>query len=351
MDWHNWLIPAAFLAGGVLFGKIIEHFLLLWLKRLAKRTKWKGDDIVAASLKGYIAFWIFCSALYGVYKNIPVAISDETVKIAWKVLLVIVITSITMFTATIGSGFVRLFSKTTDGQLPTTSLFSNITRIFVYIGGMIVILQALGISITPLITALGVGGLAVALALQDTLSNLFAGVHIIAAKNIHVHDYIKLPTGEEGYIIDITWRNTTIKTMAENIIIVPNTQMASSSITNFSMPTNQLYAGVAFAVHPEVDLDKAEQMITEEAVAAAKITGGVVPGSTPTVRFQNWTESRIEGTVFFLLDEFDKQFALRHECLKRLVNRFKEEHFPMPYPMRTVILHDNTISKPRKGKS
>jgi hypothetical protein len=97
--------------------------------------------------------------------------------------------------------------------------------------------------------------------LQDTLSNLFAGIHILASHNIHTNDYVKLPSGEEGYISDITWRNTVIRTMADNIVIVPNTQISASVITNFSHPSRKLYAGMPFALNPEIDLNLAENII------------------------------------------------------------------------------------------
>jgi small-conductance mechanosensitive channel len=104
----------------------------------------------------------------------------------------------------------------------------NLTKIVVFAVGILTILETLGIPIIPLFTALGIGGLAVALGLQDTLSNLFAGIQVIAAKQIRPGDYVKLELGEEGYVTDITWRYTTIRSSPNNRIIVPNAKVSSA---------------------------------------------------------------------------------------------------------------------------
>ena len=94
-------------------------------------------------------------------------------------------------------------------------------------------LNAVGVSITPIITALGVGGLAMALALQDTLSNLFAGIHILAEHTIRIGDFIRLETGQEGYVEDISWRTTRIRMLPNNMVIVPNSKLAQSVVVNY----------------------------------------------------------------------------------------------------------------------
>jgi small-conductance mechanosensitive channel len=85
-----------------------------------------------------------------------------------------------------------------------------------------------------------VGGLAVALALQDTLSNLFAGLHIIASKKLLPGDYFLLDSGEEGYVQDVNWRNTFIRTLRNNMIVVPNARLASAILTNYYQPSSEM---------------------------------------------------------------------------------------------------------------
>ena len=133
-------------------------------------------------------------------------------------------------------GLISLYTKDDDTRLAASSIVQTIVKTIIFIIGILIILQSLGISITPILTALGVGGIAVALALQDTLANLFSGVHIIVLRKVRVGDYIKLDSGEEGYVTDITWRNTTIVTILNNMIIIPNSTIASSILRNYYFP-------------------------------------------------------------------------------------------------------------------
>src|SRR2546429_328365 len=102
--------------------------------------------------------------------------------------------------------------------------------------GVLVLLSVLGIHITPILTALGVGGLAVALALQDSLANLFAGMHLLADKPIRVGDYVKIADTTEGYVVDIGWRSTRIRMLQNTVVVVPNKKVAESIITNYDLP-------------------------------------------------------------------------------------------------------------------
>src|SRR6266404_164685 len=98
------------------------------------------------------------------------------------------------------------------------------------------IVLGLFVAITPILTALGVGGLAVALALQDTLSNLFAGLHLLADKPIRVGDYVRLSAESvEGYVVDVGWRSTRIRMLQNNVVVVPNKRVAESVITNYDL--------------------------------------------------------------------------------------------------------------------
>src|SRR5207302_9529306 len=101
---------------------------------------------------------------------------------------------------------------------PIAGLGQAVVRGVVFLIGFLVLLDALGIQITPILTALSVGGLAVALALQDTLSNLFAGVHLLADKPIRVGDYVKIADTVEGYVVDIGWRSTCVSILQNKAV-------------------------------------------------------------------------------------------------------------------------------------
>jgi small-conductance mechanosensitive channel len=136
--------------------------------------------------------------------------------------------------ACIAGGLVGLYAARHDTG--SRSIFANLTRAGVLVLGILIVLQIFGISIAPVLTALGVGGLAVALALQDTLSNLFAGLHVLTSRKVVPGDVIKLDSGEQGRVIDINWHNTSLHDQEDNVVLVPNAKLAEAILTNYHRP-------------------------------------------------------------------------------------------------------------------
>jgi small-conductance mechanosensitive channel len=255
-----------------------------------------------------------------------------------KVLLVLVILSVTMVIAKILVGFVNLYSKRVGGALMSTSMFANLTKILVFIIGILIILQSLGISITPILTALGVGGLAVALALQETLSNLFAGIQVIASKQIKPGDYVKLDSGGEGYVTDITWRFTTIRELPNNMIIIPNAKLASAIVTNYYCPEKEMAILVQVGVSYDSDLEKVESVTIEVAKEVMKNVPGGIPEFEPFIRYHTFDNSSINFSVILRGKEFVDQHMIKHEFTKRLQKRYHAENIEIPFPIRTIYM-------------
>jgi small-conductance mechanosensitive channel len=208
------VVPLGLILGGLLIGLFVDKFVLGRLKKAAGRTKWNGDEIIIAALGGMPILWLTMLGVYAALQSLPPG--TPLLTLVKNALLVFAVLSVTIFVAKVAAGLVGLYARRLEGTLPATSLFTNLTKLLVFLIGALIILQTLNISITPILTALGVGGLAVALALQDTLSNLFSGLQIIASRQVRPGDYVKLESGEEGYVTDITWRNTAIRALPNN---------------------------------------------------------------------------------------------------------------------------------------
>ena len=200
----------------------------------------------------------------------------------------------------------------------------------------------LGIEITPVLTALGVGGLAVALALQDTLSNLFSGIHIIASKQIKPGDYVKLDSGNEGYVVDVGWRNTTIRALANNMIIIPNAKLASAIITNFYQPDLEMGMGVEISVSGDNDLDTVERVTIEVAKEIIAKTPGVINSGEPAIRYGSFADGDITFGVGFRIKEFTDQYLVKHEFLKAIYKRYKVEGIRLASPTRTIYVKEGS---------
>ena len=333
---REYLLPLAFLAGGVMGGLIVEKIVLYELRKLTNRTKWELDDLAIRSLRGMPLLWLTLAGIYGAINN--VAIRPGLMGFLQKALLVAMIVSLTWASARFLVGFVNHYSARVGGPLLSTSMFANLTRIFIFIVGALIVLQSLGVSITPILTALGVGSLAVALALQDTLSNLFAGIHIIASRQVRPGDYVQLDSAQEGYVTDITWRYTTIRALPNNMVIIPNSKLASAIVTNFYNPETQMAVRVPVGVSYASDLDRVEEISLAVARETMREVPGGIPDFEPVLRFHTFGESSIDFNVIMRCREFTDQFVVRHEFVKRLHRRYRAEGIEIPFPIRTVHL-------------
>jgi small-conductance mechanosensitive channel len=186
-----------------------------------------------------------------------------------------------------------------------------------------------------LLTALGVGGLAVALALQDTLSNLFAGFYLTVARQIRLGDYVKLDTGQEGYVEDIGWRATMIRLLPNNMVIVPNNKISQAIITNYNLPSRDLAVLVEVGVSYDSDLERVERVTIEVGREIMKSVTGGVPDFEPFIRYHTLGEYSINFTVILRAKEFVDQYLVKHQFVKRLVDRYRKEGITIPFPTHT----------------
>jgi small-conductance mechanosensitive channel len=218
-------------------------------------------------------------------------------------------------------------------------------RVAILSVGLLVLLDSLGIQITPLLTALGVGGLAVALALQDTLSNLFAGVHLLADRPIRVGDYVRIAESIEGYVVDVGWRSTRVRMLANNVVIVPNKKVAESVITNYDMPERRMSIVLPVSVGYGSDPDRVEAVLTDVAVTAAGEVPGLLAEPEPFARMNpGFGAYALEFSLICQVASFVDQYLVQHELRKRILRRFRAEGIEIPVPVRAIELRDGSAA-------
>jgi small-conductance mechanosensitive channel len=214
--------------------------------------------------------------------------------------------------------------------------------------GILIFLDSVGISITPLIASLGVGTLAVALALQDTLANLFAGIYMIAEKPVEAGHFIKLESGEQGHVTRVGWRNTQIRMLNDTMIVVPNSKLAGSVITNFSLPKHELAVTVDVGVDYGSDLDRVEKVTLEVARELMTHADGAAPGFESRMRYHTFADSSVNFTVWLGARDFVSGMTLKHEFIKLLHQRYRNEAISIPFPKRTLELTTDTVLRMRE---
>ncbi len=328
----------------LIIGYIIRHLLFNILHKWAKKTESKLDDIILNATGRASIFWIVLLAIYMTVRTMDLEL--RTSLLFEKGLISLLIFSVSLVIAKIVGDFIESYGERFEGIMPITTLTRNISRWVIIIIGLLIILNMLDISITPILTALGVGGLAVALGLQDTLSNLFAGIYITISKQIRVGDYIKLDTGDEGYVVDIGWRATRIRTLPNNLVIIPNAKLSQSIITNYYLPEKRMSLLIPISVSYESDPERIERILIDEAKKATKEIPGMVEESEPFVRFiPGFGDFSLNFTLICQVKEFVDQYYVQHEMRKRIFRRFKEEGIEIPFPIRTVYLRSDSMSE------
>ncbi|HTZ18012.1 MAG TPA: mechanosensitive ion channel family protein [Dissulfurispiraceae bacterium] len=326
------LIVVAAAAATVITRGIAFRLLRSWDRRAATLI----GGIIIGSIR--VPTLYLCIAA-GLYAGIAASGLPEKYTLYFnKALHVIVIFSVTVAIANLAGKIFRNYIQKSDLPIPTTGLAYGLLKGTIYVIGIVIILAVLGISIAPLITALGVGGLAVALALQDTLANLFAGIHILVEKSIRVGDFIKLESGQEGMVEDITWRTTRIKMLPQTVVVIPNKKLSQSVVTNFALPEKEMMLVLHVGVGYDSDPEKIEAVLIDEAEKAKSEVDGLLRDLTPVVRLAGFGESSLDFVLMCRIREYAVQQPVMHELRKRILKRFREEGIEIPFPHRTVII-------------
>ena len=344
-DWLSWIdwthlmemlfIPICILAASLTVGIMLNKLINRRIENHLNIDENSWFYIFINALRGVPVSLCLVVGLYWIVNTINII--EPLTRLFSYILFTVIILSITRVAARTINGFISLHIESSQQKLPKTTLLNTILNVVIYAMGVLVVLQYYGISIAPILTAMGVGGMAVALALRETLANIFSGLHLILSKQLRLDDYIKLSTGEEGRVTDITWRFTTIVPAGGgNMIVIPNQKIASSNITNYSMPRKDIVISIPVGVAYDSDLDKVERVTLDVAKEVmAQIDKDVK--MEPAVRFHTFGESSIDFNVVLHSSYFEHQFLLKHEFIKALTRRYREEGIEIPYPTRTVL--------------
>ncbi|MBI2079257.1 mechanosensitive ion channel family protein [Candidatus Micrarchaeota archaeon] len=204
------------------------------------------------------------------------------------------------------------------------------------------------IEVTPIIAALGIGGLAVGLALQDSLSNFFAGIYIVSGSPVKVGDFIEVPGDKiSGYVEDISWRSTKIRTLPNTIVIIPNSRLSQSVVVNTYLPNKEIAVLVECGVAYDSDLEKVEKITNQVAEQIQKNVSGAVKIFKPFIRYHTFGDSNINFTIILRAEEFTAGYLIKHEFIKALKRRFDQESIEISFPARNVYTHPSVTGKQR----
>jgi small-conductance mechanosensitive channel len=272
-------------------------------------------------------------------------------RLASKLIFTLTVVVVFYFPAKVLVISLRRVGERNPGMQRVTKPAILLVRALFAVLTIIVVLENLGASLTGLWTTLGVSGLVVALALQETLSNLFAGLYLLADRPVSPGDYIKLDSGQEGYVVHIGWRSTTLRTQSNNFVFVPNSTMAKAVITNYSMPELMVSVTILVRVAYGTDPRQVETLLLELTREAAREgLAGLLLDPPPSVNLNpGFGESSLDFSLGVNVRRFEDQVPVQSELRKRILAHFASQGIVVPFPVRTLGLDPATLESLQRG--
>jgi len=329
--WPRLFWPVVALVVVTVAALLFRNALILGFRR------WTGqrateDSLVLQAIRLPSLLWCVVLGLF-----VAIEMAELPPRLAVQIHAVLeaaIILSVTMTVAGVLDSLVAAASERRALAVGVTGLFRTSVRLVVLVVGGLVLLSSLGIAVTPILTALGVGGLAVALALQDTLSNLFAGIHLLADKPIRVGDYVRLSAENvEGHVVDVGWRSTRLRMLQNNVVVVPNKRVAESIITNYDLGETRMAVLIRVRVDYDADAELVERLLVDEATRAVGQVDGLLAEPPPSARLiPGFGDYALEFTLACQVRSFVDQFSVQHELRKRVLKRLRAERIRIPLP-------------------
>lgn len=329
-DFTLWIASAAVFLSIFLIGFLFRKYVAVFIQKVLEKLGLSISDETVITSKQYISFWAFLIGLYCAFLAAPVNHKEPFILRAF--FIVFAFSVVVLIADVLARAFKKAVSET---------IGVNIIKFIVITVGVLLILNQAGIKLTPILTALGIGSLAVALALQDTLGNFFAGMNIFLGKLIMRGDYIRLDSGQEGTVVEIGWRATKIRELSNIIIVVPNIKITSAIISKYNYRKAQVTATVNCGVAYGSDLEKVERTALSAVSEVLLNDDGAVKDFKPICRFSQFADSSINFVLIFRVKDVFSRGYLTHAVFKNLKKRFDEEGIEIPFPQRVVKILEN----------
>lgn len=303
------------------------------LKPLSKKTKTKIDDIIIKSLSSMIFYIIFLVGFKVGLQNF------EFKTTVWdSVVNTILIIIICLLLIKIIEDFAKQwmaewkFKTKTSADERLIPFLKKIIKTILMILTVIFVFNAWKIDISPLLATAGIAGLAIGLAVKDSLSNILGGLQLVLDRTFKVNDKIQLESGETGVILDIGLRSTKLKTYDNEVIFIPNGYLANTKIKNFTQPDFTIRTNVDFGVEYGSDPEKVRKIVLE----AIKKIDAVVEEPEPAVLFIKMSDFSLDFVARAWVKTYTEAYSTKIKMIDEIHDALNKANIGIPFPTQTI---------------
>lgn len=344
--WHDPAARAAFravliVAASYVVAKGLHFVILHWGRRITSRTASTLDDRLLESARGPMTAIVVLlgirAALLSLQPDYLHAVTAQYLHGGLYVAGVVVgVAFVNTVLRIFAEWYAEEMARRTQSQVDDKfiPLLYKISRIFVVLTGVVVVLRHFAFDITTLVVSMGVGSLAIGLAAQDTIANIIAGFLIMIDKPFRIGDRVEFTDGTLGDVVDIGLRSTRIQNLDSNIVIVPNRDLVNQRLVNYGYPNMRLTVRVNVGVAYGSDVEKVKRVL-EECAAAVDVLDKSQPA---IVAFMKFGESSLDFLVIAWVSSYRDRLAALDALHTLIERRFREEGIAIPFPQRDVHL-------------
>lgn len=332
---NPWILSLGIFILSLVLTVIVRWSLRFILRTMAQKTRTDVDDILIRATKNVVTYSVPVIGL--MVALTPLALQTSLPqRMLFSLLAVLLMRGAINLVDDLSRWLERTSAKRTASTLDKglLSLLRKTLKTSVVILGVLIILGKWGIEIGPIVAAFGIGGLAIALALNSSLSNVFAGIQLILDRSVSVGDKVKLASGDVGVILDIGLRSTRMRTYDNEVIFLPNSQLADAQVKNYTKPDPTIRVAVNFAVAYGSDVAEVKRVVSD----AIKQLDDIMLEPEPQVLFLNMSDFSLDMCARVWVDDYGKQFARKLEMTELVYNTLKESGIEIPFPTRTVYV-------------
>ncbi|MDD2732499.1 MAG: mechanosensitive ion channel family protein [Desulfuromonadaceae bacterium] len=337
------LVALLVLALFYVLSSLAVNILNKWGKRLTSFTSSDLDDRVLQRVIPYVSRLFIVTGIYLALRSLP--LHEKLVFIAsgtiFVILVVIVCNLIYQAVDELMKWYVTSQQEGTGAVMSRQMMpvAEKLVSLFLMGAALIVILKHFNYDIFSIVTALGIGSLAIGLAAKDTLANMISGFTIMLDRPFRIGDRILLVGGQIGDVADIGLRSTKIKTLDNQLLIIPNSDLCNTMLTNLAFPNSRVKGRINIGVAYGSDVDQVKTLL----IATALEADNVLSDPLPEAYFVSFGDSALNMSLFFWVEEYATLFATVDRVNSLIIKRFRGQNIEIPFPIRTVIMDKGQI--------